>query len=92
MKTKILLGVFGCVPAYDRYFKKAVKIYNVCSSDFNEKSLSQLYSFYNENKGSFDKLQKQFESEGAFYTPMKLVDMCFWQIGFDLENDEKKTK
>lgn len=92
LKTKILLGVFGCVPAYDRYFKKAVKIYNVCSSDFNEKSLSQLYSFYNENKGSFDKLQKQFESEGAFYTPMKLVDMCFWQIGFDLENDEKKTK
>lgn len=23
---------------------------------------------------------------GVFYTPMKMIDMCFWQLGFDMEN------
>lgn len=87
-KTKILLGVFGCAPAYDRYFKQAVKKYNVCSSNFNERSMAQLYSFYNDNKEAFENLQKQFESNGTFYPPMKLMDMCFWQIGIDLEKEK----
>lgn len=87
-KTKILLGVFGCAPAYDRYFKQAVKKYKVCYSNFNERSMVQLYSFYNENKDAFENLRKQFESNGTFYPPMKLMDMCFWQIGIDLEKEK----
>lgn len=85
LKTKILLGVFGCVPAYDRYFKDAVRKYKACSSNFNERSVFQLYSFYNDNKDAFESLRKQFETEGVLYPPMKLIDMCFWQIGFDLD-------
>lgn len=87
-KTKILLGVFGCAPAYDRYFKQAVKKYKVCYSKFNERSMVQLYSFYNENKDAFENLRKQFESNGTFYPPMKLMDMCFWQIGIDLKKEK----
>ena len=33
-------------------------------------------------------LRKQFANEGVYYTPMKLIDMCFWQLGVDLENKE----
>ena len=84
--TKILLGVFGCVPAYDSYFKSAVKHYKVCSQNFNERSLISLYSFYNLYFNEFENLRKQFENEGVYYTPMKLIDMCFWQLGLDLEN------
>ena len=86
--TKILLGVFGCVPAYDSYFKSAVKHYKVCSQNFNERSLISLYSFYNLYFNEFENLRKQFENEGVYYTPMKLIDMCFWQLGVDLENKE----
>jgi hypothetical protein len=82
------LGVFGCAPAYDKYFTQAVKKYKVCSSNFNERSLAQLYSFYNDNKEAFENLRKQFESNGTSYPPMKLMDMCFWQIGIDLEKEK----
>ncbi|MGN0488624.1 MAG: hypothetical protein ACI4HO_05140 [Ruminococcus sp.] len=84
--TKILLGVFGCVPAYDRYFKSAVSYYKVCSQNFNEHTLIDLYSFYNLYFEEFENLRKQFANEGVYYTPMKLIDMCFWQLGVDLEN------
>lgn len=85
--TKILLCVFGCVPAYDRYFKSAVSHYKECSQSFNEHSLTNLYSFYNLHFEEFENLRKQFENEGVYYTPMKLIDMCFWQLGIDLENN-----
>lgn len=85
--TKILLGVFGCVPAYDRYFKSAVSHYKVCSQNFNERSLTNIYSFYNLYFEEFENLRKQFANEGVYYTPMKLIDMCFWQLGVDLENN-----
>lgn len=80
--------MFGCAPAYDTYFKQAVKKYKVCSSNFNERSMAQLYSFYNDNKEAFENLRKQFESNGIAYPPMKLMDMCFWQIGIDLKKDK----
>ena len=85
--TKILLGVFGCVPAYDRYFKSAVSHYKVCSQNFNERSLTNIYSFYNLHFEEFENLRKQFANEGVYYTPMKLIDMCFWQLGVDLKNN-----
>ena len=85
--TKILLGVFGCVPAFDRYFVKAVSQYKVCSQSFNERSLMNLQTFYNLHFEAFENLRKQFANEGVYYTPMKLIDMCFWQLGVDLKNN-----
>lgn len=82
--TKILLGVFGCAPAYDRYFCKALKKHNVCSVDFNLNSLKNLYSYYQLHFNEFEELRNQFLEEDVFYTPMKLIDMCFWQLGFDM--------
>lgn len=85
--TKILLGIFGCVPAYDRYFCSAVKKYNICSGNFNRNSLNDLYSYYQLYFKEFEELRNQFLKEGVYYTPMKLIDMCFWQLGFDMENE-----
>jgi hypothetical protein len=84
--TKILLGVFGCTPAYDRYFCKAVKHYKVCSATFNTSSLNDLHRYYEKYFDEFEKLRQQFNDEGVYYTPMKLLDMCFWQLGYDMEN------
>ncbi len=88
--TKILLGVFGCVPAYDRYFKRAAAQSGVCGANFNKVSLEQLKNYYENNKNEFENLRLQFKSEGAEYTPMKMLDMCFWQIGFDNDKNGKK--
>ena len=84
LATKIILGVFGCVPAYDRYFVDGIRKNKIASGSFSKKSLKQLYAFYN-NHPEFEKLRQKFISEGTYYTKMKIIDMCFWQIG--LESD-----
>lgn len=81
--TKILLGVFGSAPAYDRFFKDAARKTSVCTGTFGEKSLTQLWHYYREYNEDFERLREQLSSGGIQYTPMKILDMCLWQIGFD---------
>ncbi len=83
LTTKILLGVFGITPAYDEFLKKGMGESSIQQS-FSSKSLGQLISFYNDNIGKF----KQFDK--LSFPPMKLVDMYFWQLGFDLEEEQEK--
>lgn len=90
--TKVLLGAFGCVPAFDRYFKNAVKEYNVCGGEFNAASLKNLYKYYQDHADEFQKLKNRFETDGVHYTPMKMIDMCFWQLGRDMEIEKKNKK
>ena len=87
--TKVLLGVFGCTPAFDRYFRNGVKHFGICSADFGRKSLGDLYLFYDLYYKEFEDLRHTFLKEGTYYTPMKLLDMCFWQFGYD--NDKSKN-
>lgn len=82
--TKILLGIFGCVPAYDRFFKNGVVDGNICRQKFDLISLRQLWNYYNENYEVFEKARKELSKNASVeITPMKLMDMCFWQLGFD---------
>ncbi|MDL2217602.1 hypothetical protein LJC27_02980 [Christensenellaceae bacterium OttesenSCG-928-M15] len=81
--TKILLGIFGSAPAYDRFFKDAARKYSVCTGVFGEKSLKQLWQYYQEHVIDFEDVRKRLSCGGTQYTPMKVLDMCLWQIGYD---------
>lgn len=85
LASKILLGVFGIVPAYDRYFKEGLKIHGL-KQRFNESSLRELINFYHSNRDDFERCRLLFKDEGTVYTPMKLIDMYFWQVGFLMDN------
>ncbi|MCF6276651.1 MAG: hypothetical protein L3J07_02255 [Candidatus Magasanikbacteria bacterium] len=86
--TKILLGTLGCVPAYDKYFKDGLKEEEIKPLSFTKKSINEIIKFYKENKVEFDKAQKSIKNIGKINYPiMKLIDMYFWQIGF--EKDKK---
>lgn len=91
--TKILLGTIGCIPAYDRYVVSSFK--NVCIKNtcFNEKSFDEVCKKCTEWEEIIQKLNAklnniikeniEFETK---YPIMKIVDMCLWQYGVDLEN------
>lgn len=83
--SKILLGVYGNVPAYDRYFKAAVKEHGI-SAALGAKSLEQLFDFYGENELEFKQVADTI-SKDHIYPPMKLVDMYFFTEG--MEKDKK---
>lgn len=95
--TKILLGTLGCIPAFDRFFKDGLKIWNSANpnkkitptSTVNANNFESLCDFC---KNLNDLKYKMHNNENIPYPPMKLVDMYFWQIGKEKEDIDKDNK
>jgi hypothetical protein len=82
--TKILLGTLGCIPAYDRYFIDGLRAKGLSYSTLSKANFQSVIEFYKDNRDDFDSVQESIKSKsGIYYPTMKLVDMYFWQIGFD---------
>lgn len=84
--TKIMLGVFGCVPAFDTFFTKA---FRTLYGDFRTISISELNyieDFYVKHRIVIDKMQVpviDFEGNPTklFYKKAKLIDMFGFSVG-----------
>jgi hypothetical protein len=80
--TKIMLGVFGCVPAFDSYFKKGLGV-----SRFGMKSLRKIAGFYQDNAEAIEAHRvptRDFatgEETTQVYTRAKVIDMIFFVEG-----------
>lgn len=84
--SKILLGTLGCIPAYDRYFIYGLKEMRIKHFVFNDISLNELFDFIDRNKTEIETAQKFILAKTKRHYPvMKIVDMYFWQIGYDRE-------
>ena len=81
--TKILMGTLGCVPAYDRFFQDGVAKYKVTTQEYSLKSVRKLAKFYEEHNDRLEEARRGMRTEDLVYPQMKLLDMGFWQIGFD---------
>ena len=80
--TKIMLGVFANIPAFDQRFRKSLKVHSV-----NKKSLLKIKEFYIQNREDFDSFKIHtfdFLTSGEtnyIYTKAKLIDMCGFIAG-----------
>jgi hypothetical protein len=80
--TKVMLGVFGCVPAFDTYFKKGFGV-----STFGKGSLRLVGEFYRANAAQIDRLRQPTldfttgRPTTRLYTQAKVVDMIFFIKG-----------
>ena len=83
--TKVLLGTFGCLPACDRFFIAGFR----CAGFFvyswlNPRFVDRILQFSIENIGNLQDEQNRIKkASGVHYPLMKLVDMYFWQIGYE---------
>lgn len=89
--TKILMGIFGCVPAYDRYFIAGIKKHKVAIGNFNINSIMQIIDFYEQNHEQLEDVRKSMKVGDMLYPQMKIIDMGFWQLGFE-EDMKLKTR
>ena len=90
--TKILMGTLGCVPAYDRFFGIGAKYLGLEKDTYQEKSLDELADFYEAHNDRLEEARRGFEVDGLIYPQMKLLDMGFWQVGFEKEARDAKTR
>lgn len=88
--TKILLGTMSCTPAYDRYFNAGVRYLKQNFKSFKMQSHVNLLQFYSENSQDFKDTQKEiYKRRKINYPIMKLIDMYFWNIGYNAEQIKK---
>lgn len=91
LTTKIIMGTLGCLPAMDRYFIKGVKAKGFIFNTISQNSLADLFDFV-DNNASTDIINNQtfIKSKRDIYYPrMKIVDMYFWQTGYNLPIEKK---
>ncbi len=80
--TKIMLGVFGCVPAFDTYFKRGFGVWTL-----GRRSLQKVGNFYKSNADVIDRhLVPTLDFTTGLptkrhYTRAKLIDMIFFVEG-----------
>lgn len=90
--TKILMGTLGCVPAYDRYFITGIKKHNVAIGNFSIKSIMQIIDFYEKNHEQLEDVRKSIKVDDMLYPQMKIIDMGFWQLGFESDMKTRNKK
>ena len=82
--SKIILGTLGSVPAYDRYFIHGLKISKMKHRSFTKASLNELFKFVEDNTTELLDAQNLIKTKTQSHYPiMKILDMYFWQIGYD---------
>ncbi len=52
-------------------------------------SIMQLVDFYEHNEEQLEKIRMKMKIEDIPYPQMKILDMGFWQIGFNLDMKKK---
>jgi len=96
LTTKIMLGVFGCIPAFDQYFTDTFR--EICKNfpnyngfrSVNKTNLMHIKEFYNANKEDIENLRNNIYTidfnTGKFtktkYTRAKIIDMYGFAKGF----------
>ena len=90
--TKILMGTLGCVPAYDRFFQDGVATYKVTTQEYSTNSVLKLVDFYEEHNDRLEEARRRMRVGDLTYPQMKLLDMGFWQIGFERDAEDAKTR
>lgn len=94
--TKLMLGVFGSVPAFDNYFIETFAKLGTCKFKvFNKKALIQIKEFYDDNHKEINTLSNSIktldfltgEETQINYTKAKIIDM----YGFESSYPGKKN-
>ena len=100
--TKVMLGVFGFIPAFDNFFCNTFRGIYKGKCGFrrvNINSLSRIKDFYNENRIIIDKLSNEtfttdFKSGSKtkiHYPKAKIIDMYGFTFGIN-EAQKRKNK
>lgn len=100
LASKILLGIFGCIPAYDTFFKQGIKEvfqkgengHYPISQNFSEGSVKQIINFFEQNEDLLKEHSYTLKIDNSIpYPTMKKIDMLFWIEGYKKSKKEEQV-
>ena len=88
---KILLAPLGCIPAYDKYVVAGMKAEGLCGT-LGKKSLFDLVDYSRKHDLILKQImtsvnadvQRESGCSKLIYPVAKILDMIFWEYGYDL--------
>ncbi|MBR5947645.1 MAG: hypothetical protein IKZ82_03205 [Clostridia bacterium] len=87
LASKIILGTFGCVPAYDENLVRGLK--GIAPRKFDADSLKAVIDYAQENKTYIEKcketLKRSIPDACDLYTTMKIVDILLFGKGVHIK-------
>jgi hypothetical protein len=92
LNTKVMLGIFGNVPAFDRFFPRGLGLKKHAKA--TKQNLGKILDFYNANKAAIDGHQIQTldfltgQPTGILYSKAKIIDMIGTVEGARLAKDD----
>lgn len=99
--TKVMLGTLGCTPAYDIRFKKGATYWNKellsayapkLSAKFSRRSYEGVVDFCLQHEHALRQVQSYIAQHSVTYPFMKLADMYFWMLGYQLDMLKRAKK
>lgn len=81
LTTKILLGTWCSIPAFDTALKNAVKQADIGSATLSRKNLLRVFAFVRENAPLFQIQVDAFRAAGHDLPAVRVVDMLLWHLG-----------
>lgn len=81
LTTKILLGTWCSVPAFDTALKSAVKEAGIGSATLSQKNLRAVFAFVRQNAAFFQTQVNAFHEAGHRLPAVRVVDMLLWHLG-----------
>jgi hypothetical protein len=87
--SKIILGTIGCTPAYDDFFKRGIQITLEKNKQFSRKGIEALFDWI--DSFEIQTIRKNLPESAKTLPIMKLLDIYFWSLGYNLSVIEKKT-
>lgn len=88
--SKTMLGVFGCIPAFDRFFRIGFG-----GGKLNHETLRDISDFYHDNKSALEAVHVPIldfstrQDTHRSYTQAKIIDMVFFEEGFRRTGQER---
>lgn len=87
--TKIMLGIFGITPAFDKYFVQGLSVHPELKFTKTwyqkvekfELAYENLLTFYKDYKSVITELSEKNLTAGCKIPPMRVVDIYFWKLG-----------
>ena len=87
--SKIMLGIFGCVPAFDTNVQKGLKRAGESYHKSFEQNISAIERIYMANKAKIDRASNRYRvlnfetgrQSTKYYTKTKIIDMVLFELG-----------
>lgn len=90
MITKILMGTYATIPAFDRFLCRATHcLGTIQSHNFPIRHLVRLAQYYEDNTNNFQNIVDSSKESLLDYSEMRLVDMVMWREGQLIEAQNK---